>query len=114
MLTRESIFANRPAALEPLEVPEWNGTVYIRAMTAAEFKVWQDAAKDLSGEAVAVSLIIAAVADESGKPLFTAADVPALLEMPNAVIQRIYFAVEERNIVSRDDARKNLPTRSVA
>jgi hypothetical protein len=115
MLTRETILAKRATALEPLAVPEFDGgTVYVKAMTAAEFKTWQTTAKDLSGEQVAVSLIIAAIVDETGKPLFTADDTPALLAMPNAGIQRLYFAAEDRNIVTKEDARKNSLTRSPA
>jgi hypothetical protein len=115
MLTRDKILAKRPSALQPLAVPEFDGgTVYIKAMTAAEFKQWQTAAKELDGEAVAVSLIVAAVTDESGTPLFTADDTAALMALPNAVIQRLYYAAEERNIVSKDDARKNSQTRSAA
>ena len=54
------------------------------------------------------------IVDETGTPLFTADDADALLAMPNAVIQRLYFAAEDRNIVTKEDARKNSLTRSPA
>lgn len=116
MLTREAILAARPAVLEPFEVPEWGGTIYIKAMNAGEFTQWQVAARDLNAESgsVAVSLLIATVTDDSGKPLFTADDMAALLAMPNTVVLRVYRAAAARNIVSEEDTRKNSQTRSAA
>lgn len=98
MITRADILAANDRTIEPLEVPEWGGTLYLRSLTVGERFTfldlirkndWGDTSKaDLA--AMQAHLIALCVCDKSGVALFTIEDVQALKNKDCLVIDRLF------------------------
>jgi hypothetical protein len=95
MLDRESILRAEDLPRERVDVPEWGGSVWVRAMTAAERDAL-DAAQYLSGDDEAERLrnfrarvAVATICDENGKLLFSPQDVELLGRKSSVALERI-------------------------
>ena len=73
----------------PVEVPEWETTVYVRTMTGLEQDRFEVFAKEEGGLNVRAALLVASVCDEDGQPVFVAEDIPALGEKSGAALDRL-------------------------
>jgi hypothetical protein len=105
MLSREQILA-APAALVPLEIPEWGGMAYLRPLDVAGIMAWSDAAGDEARRAAGEPQALVAqraLVDDAGQPLFTAEDVPALMAMPGGLMLRIANAALAASGIQRQD-----------
>lgn len=91
MLTRESILAADDLPKQEVKVPEWGGSVYVRALTGAERVHFERVvfSDDASDESVMASLVALCTVDEQGTRLFTAEDVDALNGKNAKVLNRI-------------------------
>jgi len=97
-LDRDTILSITDSKLEPLEIPEWGGTIYIRTITGGErdgveYALSEDPKtgnrRQQNFRAYFVSLV---ACDESGKRLFKNQDIPALAQKSGAAIERIVDA----------------------
>ena len=116
-LTRESILAriSTPLPRERVEVPEWDGVVWVKTMTIAEREEVGNALSLLpEGEkrdqAVKPLIVMAAMVDENGERLFP--DFTALehvSQTSGAAIQRVFLVADRMNsvTVSLETTRKN-------
>ncbi len=100
LLNRDQILAARGRLkVSTVDVPEWGGKVCVRELTAkersdfaAELGSWEGGqfvprpGAERTAQAV---LLVLSVVDEAGNRLFTPEDVPALLELGGAAIDRI-------------------------
>jgi hypothetical protein len=79
--------------LQPITVyvPEWNGSVRIRPVTAAEALRFAEDLKKNESEA-GLRMLAATAVDEQGKPLFTAEDVRKLSTKSLRAINRLQEA----------------------
>lgn len=82
LLTKSEILKAFDFKFEDVEVPAWGGTVRIRSMNGKErdefFVVMAADGVTGKGNAIAAALLVATIIDESGAPVFTAADMDAL------------------------------------
>ena len=77
---------------EPLEVPEWDCTVWVYALTGAQ----RDSVEahvirhknDLTH--LRALIVVYSLRTESGEPLFTEEDIPALEEQAGSALERIF------------------------
>jgi len=103
-LTRAAILAADDLPREPVDMPEWGGRIWVRALTAGEREAWESKylGDGVSSGATPVALIRASLAafaccDEAGKPLFSEADVPALAAKSAAAVQRVWRVAARLN-----------------
>jgi hypothetical protein len=94
-LTTEDILAaieKRKREVEPFLVEEWDLTVYIRRLTAADLKTTGllDASKDSDADAVLIKLVSVCLANEDGETLFTQEQLESLADAEFAVLMRIF------------------------
>jgi len=104
MLTREQILAANDMEYGEVDVPEWGGKVRIRTISS---KARQDFQKMVGKDGKVApdfmeNLVVAAVCNEEGKPIFTPADVKALSEKSSIVIDRIFTEVCRLNGLSQE------------
>lgn len=99
---------------EPLEIPEWGQTVYVRVMTAGEREALEVAVFESRTRREALvyraHLAVASVCDDKGELLFTPADVPALAKKSGKALMRIAAAAEKLNALTEatvEDKAKN-------
>lgn len=114
MLSRDSILTANDIPTAVVECPEWGGSVRIRALTLQELSDWKrslvlkeskrnmktgsmetdyviDVPNVQRGE---VRLIVKAVINEDGKPLFLETDVDTLLQRHTAPLKRLAIEIQ--------------------
>jgi len=120
LLTRQEILSIRDIRTETVFVPEWGGSVRIKAMTGKERDAWETALFQIDGKDVKMNkenlrakLVALTVVDEAGQRLFTEADVEALGSKSASALDRIYQASQKLSGLTPDDIKemeKNLET----
>lgn len=112
---REQILASKGIKREPVEVPEWGCTVYVKTMTGAEREAW---AKSLLGadkkpdpQEFQAKLVVRTLVDEDGEPIFEPGDAATLhREHSAAVIGTLFKAADKLNALGLEaveQAEKN-------
>ncbi len=93
-------------------VPEWGRTIILRELTAAENVEYQKSNIRFDGRGnpmglqkggADVRLLLRAVVDEAGRPVFTSEDVPLLQKQPAAIISRLFRKAGELSGFNRDE-----------
>lgn len=111
ILTRQAILAT-PLRTQELFIPEWNGSVIIKEMTAKQvadngrFVLTKDGKADMSKAVqVPVQMCLQQVVDENGDRLFTDSDIKNIESLHAGAVQRIAEAV--RKLSGMQDAEDN-------
>jgi hypothetical protein len=92
-ITRESLKALPPEKPEHLDVPEWEGDVFIRTMSARE----QMDLQNVSQNDMPIRVMLATLVDEQGSRIFTDEDFDLLAGQPFPVIMRVFRACASHN-----------------
>ena len=102
LLTKEQILAADDIKTEEVGVPEWGGSLIVKAITAAERDLFdQRMTKSRKGneqdnmEDVRASLCVECIIGSDGKRMFTKDDIVALSNKSGAALDRV-FAVAQR------------------
>lgn len=122
-LTREEILAAKDMPpLKKLNVPEWGGDIYLRALELNEKDIhdqhmlyWKGKKGNVTGEVknLRASKLAKVIVDEAGKRLFSDADIEALGKKNAVVMCRIWDESEAIDAVDKeaiDEAEKNSET----
>ena len=114
VLNREDILAAEDILTESVDVPEWGGKVFVKGITGKErgkfeANVILNPGKNQKLNMVDMRAMLGSLTmvDESGKKLFTRADVKALNEKSAAPLDRV-FEVAQRLSGLSDDAVEEL------
>lgn len=100
MLTRDDILNVDDLPRKAVEVPEWGGTVYVRALTGGERdKLERMIASDSVNRA---SLAAMALCDTDGKRLFSEEDVKKLATKSGTALERIVSATLSFNALTAE------------
>lgn len=105
-LSREGILAGiaaRRQLVEPIEVPEWGGAVFIRHLSAAELEETGFLDEGSNGAEMPVRILAACLADETGSPLFAQEDAKVLADAEFAVILRVFAEAARINGLSSEE-----------
>lgn len=110
-LTKEDILNSADINIQPMDVPEWGGTIYIKSMSGKERDEFEASIKtyevtptgkdksttkvDIKG--LKVILISLVVCDKEGKLLFTRADVDKLNQKSAKPLQNVFEKAQELN-----------------
>ena len=102
MLNRDQILGADDRKVEPVECPEWGGTVYVRSLSGAErdaLELTVSAAFKAGGNAVNARARFAAafLSDDKGGALFTDVDVEALGNKSAVALERVWNAGQRLN-----------------
>ena len=121
MLTKDAILAADDLPRELVQVPEWGGEVYVRALTGRELRPFEEAvtketeaatkgtgaAGGLDMPPLKALLVALTVCDEAGEALFSVGDAPALGAKAGGVIARLFNVAMRLNGL-HDDSVKEL------
>lgn len=114
-LTREQILGIKDLKIEPIFVPEWNDTVYVRSMTGAErdafeasiYEFNQSTGKSkLKLEFMRARLCSFTICDQEGNRLFTDEDVQALAAKNSTALLRIVSLAQRLSAVTDEDLQE--------
>ena len=109
-LTRDDILKKDDIVTEKLEVPEWNGFVFVRTLSGAERDEFEQLASsrkkgdytDLSG--LKAKIVALSTVDESGKRLFAGHDDHVKLNQKSAAgIDRIFKVAQRLSHLTDED-----------
>jgi hypothetical protein len=104
-LTADQIFAADDLSLVPVNVKEWNGTVYIRVLAVGDMERYQRefAEKKERMEDWRSKLLVRCLCDKDGKPLFNAEQIEKLSQKSVKVMSRLFDAAMKHNAVTEKD-----------
>lgn len=111
ILSKDAILAADDVVFQDVEVPEWGGTVRIRALTGTERDGFEESvlrrSPDGSFEAVMADmrakLLVRTLVDEDGKRLFSAKEVAQLGSKSAQVLDRLFEIASRLSGISRKD-----------
>lgn len=125
VLTREAIREVDDRKIEPVEVPEWGGSLFVRGLTgtdrdsfemamivqrnAGKGKVNKDRrpAQELNLQNLRAKLVVRCVVDsddiEKAKPVFELADIEWLGRKSAAALQRVYVVAQRLSGLAPED-----------
>ena len=114
-LTAKEILAVSDIQIELVNVPEWDGDVYVKSMTGAERdqyeadmvtskKAGEERIIDMSD--LRAKLCSMTICDENGNRLFTEKDVRKLTEKSAAALQRIFKVAQRLSGIGDEDLKE--------
>lgn len=102
-LTAAEIFAKDDLELERIDIPEWDGCVYVRVMTGIDRDLFDKRRED--NQPFRAWLLSRCVTDETGKPLFNQTDGREMSQIgakSGKAIDRIIAKLLELNALDGD------------
>ena len=116
MLTKDQILSAEDIQFEDAEVPEWNGTVRIQAMTGMARDRYEQSLFDGKGKGVRLDnirakLLAACMVDEAGNLLFDESDIERLGKKSAKPLDRLFGIAQKLNGITDSDVavlEKNL------
>lgn len=113
-LSKDTILSCQDLESTAVDVPEWEGTVYVRQWTGAERSISQEMFPDADsteGQVDAMARILClAICDEKGFLIFNEKDASELAKKNYKVLERLFYEVMKINGIGKDaeeDAVKN-------
>lgn len=110
MLTRDQILNAQDIQTEEVSVPEWGGTVLVRALDGEERDALEASMIQGKGKNAQVNLknlraklAARSMVDENGKRLFEDGDIPALAKKSAAALNRVYEAAQRLSGITPED-----------
>lgn len=112
-LTRDAILAAQDLPSADVEVPEWGGTVRVRALTGTERDAFEASIVDASAKGAKVNtrnmrakLVAASVVDEQGNRIFSDTDIVALGRKSAAALNRVFEVAQRLSGLSETDVEE--------
>ena len=114
LLTRDAILGAHDLPSEDVSVPEWGGTVRVRALTGAErdafeasmVQVRSDGTRQFRLENIRARLVALTIVDENGERLFSDADVKALGAKSAAALERVGSVAQRLSALTDEDVEE--------
>ncbi|MGC4031481.1 MAG: phage tail assembly chaperone [Tepidisphaeraceae bacterium] len=114
MLNAESILASADLPTESVEVPEWNGTVYVRTMSGTDRDAFEASMIDTKKPAengkpagnlknIRARLCVLTVCDQNGNRLFTDDQADALGAKSSKALDRVFEVAQRLNGLGAKD-----------
>jgi len=110
LLNKQAILDVQDIDIEKVEVPEWDGYVFVKGMTGMErdtfeASIVQQRGKDARVNMVNIRAKLAAqtICDEEGVRLFTDKDVHALGKKSANALQRVFDVAQRLSGITGDD-----------
>jgi hypothetical protein len=117
VLTREDVLAAKDTQIEPVEVPEWGGMLYVRGLSGTDRDAFELAMIEQRGKKQEVNLrnlraklIVRCAVDsedpDTAKPIFKLEDIEALGKKSAAALQRVYIVAQRVSGLSNEDVEE--------
>jgi hypothetical protein len=114
LLSRDAVLGADDRKTEDVPVPEWNGTVRVRALSGTERDAYEAGIVQLRGDGSKVvnlknlrgRLVSLSCVDEDGARIFTDEDAIALGDKSAAALERVFDVARRLSGLSEDDVKE--------
>lgn len=121
ILSKEAILSADDLVKELVEVPEWGGAVYVRALTGTERDAFeqsmvemrtvrqgrkQETVREMRLQNIRARLCALTICDEEGNRLFTDADVQALGRKSASALNRVFQVAQRLSGLTDEDVEE--------
>lgn len=114
LLSREQIIGADDRKTQDVEVPEWGGTVRVRALSGAERDSYEagivqlraDGTKQVNLKNLRGRLVSLSCVDEDGNRIFTDEDATALGDRSASALERVFDVARKLSGLSEDDVEE--------
>ena len=104
MLSKDQILNANDVKLEEVNIPEWNGSVYVRVMSAGERDSFEiQATKPNGKQNLRARLAVLTVCDKDGNRIFEESDIPALAKKSASALDAIFRVAIHLNAMTDAD-----------
>lgn len=112
ILDKDAILGAVDQKIEPVEVPEWGGVVYVRSLNGTERDAYEAAMvrlgvdgkpKEVRLQNMRARLCALSICDTEGKRLFAEADVETLGKKNAAALQRVFNVAQRLSGLTKRD-----------
>jgi hypothetical protein len=88
---RKRLLGANDTKVQPIEVPEWGGTWYVRVLSGKDREAFEEAlAAEQRMKNFRIRFLILALCDETGTRILTDADIDVLGERNSVVLNRVF------------------------
>jgi hypothetical protein len=112
-INKQAILDAQDLKTEPVDVPEWGGTVYVRTMTGAERDLFESTLMKGEGKNrkvdsanIRARLSCLCLVDESGERLFSDDEAERLGKKSADVLDRVFSVAQRLNGLSEKDVEE--------
>ena len=112
-LTRESILGAEDSKTERVEIPEWDGYLFVKNMTGTERDNWEGGMVEQRGrnrnmnfQNMRARLVALVAVDEDGNHLFRKNDVIELGKKNAKALDRIFTVAQKLNGITAEDVEE--------
>ena len=112
-LSRDQIDAAQDVAMEPVDVPEWGGSVMVKGLNARQLGQYQQSLIVGSGrqsraeiKGARERLLVLTVCDEAGVLLFSADDMRMLARKSAKAVDRVYDVAAKLSGITEEQAAR--------
>jgi hypothetical protein len=109
-LKKENIISAYDSRIEPVDVPEWGGMVYVKTMTGTERDLFdrmvlegRGSDKNANIRNFRAKICVCCLCDSEGTRLFTDGEIEALGKKSSIVLDRISEVASKMNALGRAD-----------
>jgi len=110
VLTRDEILQADDLEKRLVEVPEWGGSVWVRALRGDEYDEFQESILEGKGKNRQVNvknlrakLVVRSVVNESGERIFDDGDYATVGKKSSAALNRLFVVAQELSAVDDDE-----------
>ncbi len=113
MLDKNAILSAQDIKTETVAVPEWNGSVGVRTLSATDLLSFWDSCRDAAGELVRdrvqPALLARTLVGDDGARIFNDEDIGALMAKSAGAVAKLFEAAQRLNGLggAAEDATKN-------
>ena len=114
-LTKEQILEAQDIQREEVEVPEWGGTVYVKALTAAERDQYESTIiefgmdgkpRKMRLDKIRTLLAAMTICDEDGARIFKDSEIAAIGGKSAAALERVIEVAQRLSGISQNDVEE--------
>lgn len=113
ILTRDAILQAQDLPRELVEVPQWGGSVYVRALTGAERDAFETSIVEQRGKStkmnlknIRAKLVALTVVDEEGNRIFSDSDASALGKKSAAALDKAFEVAQRLSGLRPEDVEE--------
>lgn len=113
LLTRDQILKAQDLPTEDVSVPEWGGTVRVRALTGAERDAFEQSIVEQRGRSTRMNLqnlraklVALTVVDEEGNRIFSDSDAKLLGKKSALALNRVFEVAQKLSGLTSEDVEE--------